>query len=749
MNIFYKRPLSLILCILLGGFSLFSVLPDDFSALAFPIFLIVALLIARRCVGRTARTLAVLALCISLALAMIFPYVFRVQERYTDTVEIEAVVIEIGTSKIYESVLDIKTKSIDGDNLGSYKLKATVSPESAKNLTRGSVISFRARLLSFENSDSFDADSYYTSRGFSARAEIAGDIEVTGSVSLPDFAYLRELIARKTILQSGEESASLFIALFTGERDLLSEDLRLAFTRIGINHVLALSGMHLAILSALLERLLRAIGIGKKTRLFTLALTVLGYMALTGFSSSVTRAGIMLIITSATFLFASSRDSFTSLCVAVAVILLFEPYAARDIGLWLSALATLGVLEAGNLGRRKTQRWCYRPEPRRKRMMRTLLSGGGITLFAMSATLAISATTFSGISPLSIITTPIFSFLAEIYIYTGLTALAIGRIIPIGKLLPYMYTVTDWLSDNLSSWRISYYSTDFPAVRILAAVSAIAFFGFMVIRLKRRLVGALVSIALLIATLTTAGIMTREARLTDSVIYHAGESSECLLLRSSGELGLIDFSSGATRSKYTLLSALEEAKAVEVDYIAFAYYTSNLPYKAADATSAVLTDTVYIPYPKNDDERDIADKVKSTLADGRAELRYYNAGFLVRESGVRISVLYRSEYGDGAPRCAILAEIKGERILYLSSGVFEDKSGYNIAYGALSSAEHIIFGSSGKSYKDGFVFSSSYERIKTLIISGDEVTLTQSARIFYDERGTGFYLRPKSVNLLP
>ena len=307
---------------------------------------------------------AILALLISLLSATLDPIYFRVHERYDGSVKIEAVVTDIDSSRAYETTLDLKTKRIDEVSFGSYKLKMSLSPYEAKGLSAGSVICFEGELLPFESSGSFHAEAYYASRGFSARVSHVGEIEIVERRAVLDFGYLRELIARKTVMQSGEEAASLFIALFTGERDMLSENLRLDFTRLGINHVLALSGMHLAILSALFDKLLRLLLLGKKPRVLLLGAIVFFYMAMTGFSASVTRAGVMHIITSLTFLLASPRDSFTSLCFAVFLIVLVEPYAIRDIGLWLSALATLGVIEAAELCRRKYKRWCYRPEPR-------------------------------------------------------------------------------------------------------------------------------------------------------------------------------------------------------------------------------------------------------------------------------------------------------------------------------------------------------------------------------------------------
>ena len=749
MDIFYKRPLSLILCILLGGFCLFSLSSGTFAVVGFLILLALSLILSKRTGGRLTSLFAVSALLLSLIAALLYPVYFRVHERFAGRVEVVAVVTDITETEYNGRSLDLKTVRIAGRRAGTHRLKMNLTESEAADFSIGSVIAFEGELLAFESTDGFDAEAYYATRGFAARAIADGDIETVGHKNLPDFGFLREAIERKAVYQSGKEAASLFCALFTGERDHLSEKLRLDFTRIGINHVLALSGMHLAILSALLEKLLRVLGLGKKPRALLLVLAVLFYMAMTGFSASVTRAGIMLIIVSVTFLCSSTRDSFTSLCVAVFLIVLAEPYAVSDLSLWLSALATLGVIAAASLGRRRQRRWCYRPEPRGKRRIRIILTSAAITVFAISATLAITALTFPGISTLSIITTPIFSFLAEVYIYAGLAALAIGQLLPIGRLLPPIYAITSGIADLFSDWKWAYFSTDFTAVKVLVIISSMVFFSFIVFKFKQKILCALAILSMLIATLTTAGVLTTAEHWRDRLLYYSSDGCECILMQSCGELAILDLSSGRAPSRYTVLAAIKQLNAMEVDHLVFAYYTTNLPEKAADTATVALTHRVYLPRPKNDAEREIADEVTRALADSHAEICYYTEDIGLTLGDFTLTRLYSSEYGDGAPRGAAAIERNGESLIYLSSGILEDSAGATVAQEAISSCSHLILGSGGKSYKKSYTFASKLAGIKTLILSGKRLRFSQEAFAFYEENGTSFLLHPESAEILP
>ena len=749
MDIFYKRPLSLILCILLGGFCLFSLLPKNFILLGFLLLLLFILLIAPRAGGRWVCLFAISALLISLLSAALYPTYFRLNERFSGTVKVEAVVTEVYSSSYNEAILDIRTKRIDGSACGAHKLKMYLTPSEAQGLSEGAIIRFDGKFLPFENSGSFDAERYYASRGFSSQVSPSSKIEIIGHRNYIDFDHLRELIARKTIMQSGEESASLFIALFTGERDLLSENLRLDFTRLGINHVLALSGMHLAILSALLEKLLCRISLGKKPRLIIIAAIVLFYMAMTGFSASVTRAGIMLVLTSITYHLSSPRDSFTSLCIAVFLIVLAEPYSITDLGLWLSALATLGVIAAAELGRRKYKRWCYRPEPREKRILRRILTAVLVTLFAINATLLLSVSSFSGISPLSVVTTPVFSFLAEIYIYLGLAALVTGSLIPIGILLQPMYAITAGLASFISEWEGAYFSSSFTAVKIIIVISTIAFFSFLVLKFRQKILCVAVVISILISVFAVAGTLTLSERSREILTYRIDERSECILMRAEETLAILDLSCGTASSEYTLRSALEDAYTVEAEYLVFAYYTANLPEKAEAAAGAFLTHRIYLSRPRNEKERRLADAVEAVLENSHTELCYYTDSIEIKLGDFTLTRLYASEYGDGAPRSAMTVERDGETLLYLSSGIMEDKTGADVALDATKFCEHLIFGMGGKSYKTDYIFSAMHDGIKTLILAGQRLRLTQDALAYYENDGRKFYLRPDRVDFLP
>ncbi|MFR0870256.1 MAG: ComEC/Rec2 family competence protein [Oscillospiraceae bacterium] len=70
-------------------------------------------------------------------------------------------------------------------------------------------------------------------------------------------------------------------------------------------------------------------------------------MAMFGFSASVVRSGIMLMITQSAPLFCRRTDVLNSLCAALLLMTVLTPFAAADPALLMSALGVFGAAVAG------------------------------------------------------------------------------------------------------------------------------------------------------------------------------------------------------------------------------------------------------------------------------------------------------------------------------------------------------------------------------------------------------------------
>ena len=127
-----------------------------------------------------------------------------------------------------------------------------------------------------------------------------------------------------------------------GNRRLVPSEIKYFFKRAGLSHVLVISGMHLSIISGIVFTLLRVFG-KRKAAIITISITLF-YMALTGFETSITRAGIMNIIMYIAITILKDYDPLTAISAACLIMCIINPFCAADISLQLSVASTIGIV---------------------------------------------------------------------------------------------------------------------------------------------------------------------------------------------------------------------------------------------------------------------------------------------------------------------------------------------------------------------------------------------------------------------
>lgn len=140
------------------------------------------------------------------------------------------------------------------------------------------------------------------------------------------------------------DAADLARAVLIGEKQALSDDIKDAFNVTGTSYLIVVSGMHLAVVTMLLRRIFEKFGSARIISFVLITLFVLAYMAITGFTPSVTRAGIMMIVVYLGKLFLRDPDGINSLGIAALVLTVPNPCAVGDVGMLLSFAATAGII---------------------------------------------------------------------------------------------------------------------------------------------------------------------------------------------------------------------------------------------------------------------------------------------------------------------------------------------------------------------------------------------------------------------
>ena len=141
--------------------------------------------------------------------------------------------------------------------------------------------------------------------------------------------------------------AAVAIALLTGYRAELDRELSATYQSTGTIHVIAISGMHLALIYFLLQMLFRPLNRFKKMRLWNEVFILLFlwlFSLLTGGGASVIRAVIMFSFISLGKLLNKKGAIENALAASAFFMLCYNPYLLWDIGFQLSYAAVLSLV---------------------------------------------------------------------------------------------------------------------------------------------------------------------------------------------------------------------------------------------------------------------------------------------------------------------------------------------------------------------------------------------------------------------
>jgi len=272
-------------------------------------------------------------------------YLAGIDELSGTTGRITGTVVDVRYNSSYEGCYDIRTNP---GTVGIGRAKLLFYSENGE-LSVGDVIECTAEFTAID--DSGDSREYTMSSGVVLVAQSVGDTKVIGheAGAFISLAKLRAEMSARLRAGMSEYGGGFAAALLLGDRSHLPSSVSRDFRVLGISHVLALSGTHLTALFALAGRFIPNNGKKRYLRLFVMSSAVLFYMALTGFSSSVVRAGIMFIIAGIGSAIGRNTDSFTSLSVSVLIICIASPFAPYDVGLQLSYASVVGLIISDHL----------------------------------------------------------------------------------------------------------------------------------------------------------------------------------------------------------------------------------------------------------------------------------------------------------------------------------------------------------------------------------------------------------------
>ncbi len=224
------------------------------------------------------------------------------------------------------------------------------SPE--LRIRRGDLCLMSSELQTVRNRNNpgeFDAEAYWRNQGIRQMGFVSEDEFRISGHHLSVFNrfldgvrnYFRQVLDH--FLEGGEQQVAQ--ALLLGDRDLLERETTEAFSKAGIMHLLAVSGLHVGIFYAMIIYLAGFLRnrIRRRQAILIAILLIWFYAFLTGLSASVFRAVLMFSVIGLAEILRRRQDAINTLFLAAFVILVIDPLALFDIGFQLSFTAMLSI----------------------------------------------------------------------------------------------------------------------------------------------------------------------------------------------------------------------------------------------------------------------------------------------------------------------------------------------------------------------------------------------------------------------
>lgn len=613
----------------------------------------------------------------------------------------------------YLAVYTAHIESIAGKNVD---FMAEISTEYFLELEDGKTICANMTFEPFnETIYGFDERNTNISNGILVSASFS-DAKIIESnnlnFSIVDlFNSLRKTIAKRIDRSTLLNSAPLIKALLLGYDDEIDTDVKLDFRRLGISHILSISGTHFTVLLGIFTLLLSAFGLNKRTIYVILVPVSLFYMGLSGFSFPVCRAGIMSIISYSAFLFGRERDSYTALFFSAAVIILIFPYSVISLGLWLSFVATFAIIfiidlfgEKGFF--KKGNRWYTK-------ILYFAITHLMITLSVSFFTLPITAIYFgetSLVAPLAnLIIVPLF----ELYLYIIPFTVILIDFAPLvsltelfgNGLLSVMDTICQ-IDGLLISIRQNF-------VVIIAVIGIIATLILATLPLRKKALTFLpATISLISIFIGVAVFMQFHSRKTYVSYFNSGVSDGIAVVDNNSVL-CIDISNGSSSAAYYSEHVADELYCPEIGGYLFTHYHALHINQFEKLTNRTHVKSVYLPEAIFEDDIDLRERICNIAFKKNIDIVEieYDVPFSFEDCSIMVfkpQMLSRSTHEP----ISLKISTGAESILYLGSSFSE--TGYDFNEHA-KNASFVFFGQHHPTAKKEF-----YVPTHSKVIFGNE-----------------------------
>lgn len=552
----------------------------------------------------------------------------------------------------------VKTENVNGEKL---KVKIRLSSSSSQKAEPGDklICTVKPYLLT-DSSGKNKADGIFIGgyMGDDAKIEKGNGF----SLNLIIFKVRSYLLSNISYALPGNEG-ELLKGMLLGDKTGVPEEINESFRHVGLSHLFAVSGLHLSIWVGLFSYIKFRRNSFRVLMRIACALFILFFMSITGFTSSVFRAGVMTLVFLAAQGFGRKADGVNSLGLAAVILCMINPYTCLELSFLLSFSATLGILI------------CYKPievlgEKAQVKIkgvfgktLKWLITAGAVSISASIFTFPVSSIVFGEISAVSPFANLIVPSLGAVSMISG----GLAAIFPSNPIFFFITKPLFLLCGIINKFIIRFClwlgGLEFSHFRISSENAAVICAGIMVLfavtfmfKNYRKILPLTLSLCLLFAVCTEISETFLKANTLEIIVCDSGESP-CVVLSDSNSAVVIGAGSGYN-AETSIDNALSSAGTEKINAIAATKYDNiasvesiaseySIPIVINSSRNELLSgDTDTLNISGNGESVEFSQKVKAEFYSDFTVITYNNFRALISyDSEEKISSISGSEKG--------------------------------------------------------------------------------------------------------
>jgi len=325
---------------------------------------------------------------------------------------------------------------------------------------------------------------------------------------------------------------ALVAAITLGQKSLLDPDQKQYFIKAGVMHIMAVSGLHVMILSMFIYNMLFFLkGRLNIIRIIVTIVTLWAYAFITGLTPSVLRAALMYSFLQAGNAMKRPVNGINSVLASAFILILARPSVIFDAGFQLSYSAVIFIIL---FYRQLYLKICFR-----HRLPDLVWQSAAVTITAQAGTLPLTVLLFNRFPTWFILSNIIIVPISSIVVILGFLFPALYHFVPVSRLfahiLSFMTGLTEQLTETASSLPFSSIENIgiTPVESLFLAVSVFLLIKYILNRKSTSVLYPVTSLLLFVTLITVKEIITK--RSAELIVYNSVVTSS-IGIRSGNRL---------------------------------------------------------------------------------------------------------------------------------------------------------------------------------------------------------------------